>query len=83
MFIWNYFFEGISENIDERTKQLKKIKDEKNKLKVILLYGQLFLSFFFTVGGMIICRECGSLLVSSAGANMMFFFSFLFLLYLF
>ena len=54
LFIWNYFFVGVSENIDERTKQLKKIKDEKTKLKVILLYGQLFLSLYFTVDGKII-----------------------------
>ena len=38
----SFFFAGVSENIDERTKQLRKIKDEKNKLKVILLYGLLF-----------------------------------------
>lgn len=39
MFLLNLFSSGVSESIDDRTKQLRKIKDEKIKLKVVLLTG--------------------------------------------
>lgn len=33
---------GVCDSIEERTRKLKKIKDEKNKLKVVILFGVVF-----------------------------------------
>lgn len=38
-FLLKLYASGVSESIDDRTRQLRKIKDEKIKLKVVLLSG--------------------------------------------
>ena len=38
IFLVELLFAGVSESIDERRRQLGKIKDEKNKLKVAFSY---------------------------------------------